>query len=45
VELLGNSLRINDDIAIRQLLEREHIPHELKNAAFHPISGGHSHAH
>ncbi|MEI6713291.1 MAG: urease accessory protein UreE [Verrucomicrobiota bacterium] len=45
IELLDGFLRINDDLAIRQLLEREHIPHEFKEAAFHPISGGHSHAH
>ena len=45
VELHRGALRINDDIAIRQLLEREHIPHQFSEAAFHPISGGHSHAH
>lgn len=45
IELLPGLIRINDDPAIRQLLHREHITHHLGHAAFHPISGGHSHSH
>jgi urease accessory protein len=45
VELHAGCLRVNDDPAVRQLLEREHIQHELTEGTFHPISGAHSHAH
>ena len=43
VEILAGSLRICDDTAIRQMLQREAIPHVLSEAVFQPMAGGHSH--
>lgn len=45
MELHVGHIRVNDDAAIRLLLEREHISYELTEGIFHPLSGAHSHAH
>lgn len=45
VSIHQSGLRVNDDPAIRQMLDREHIHYHLDQGVFHPISGGHSHAH
>lgn len=44
----GGTLRVIDDVALRQMLEREKIPHTHTHAVFQPlkaVAGGHSHGH
>ena len=43
LELAGDSLRVADDPALRQLFDREHIAFTAREAVFRPLSGGHSH--
>lgn len=43
IEVIGGHLRICDDSAVRQMLEREFIAHQLAVAVFQPLSGAHSH--
>ena len=43
IEILPGILRICDDTAVRQMLQRESIPHSFCEAVFQPIAGGHSH--
>ena len=43
IEILPGILRICDDTAVRQMLQRECIPHSFSEAVFQPIAGGHSH--
>lgn len=43
IEVLPDRIRICDDSAVRQLVEREGFTHELLNAVFEPLSGAHSH--
>jgi urease accessory protein len=47
-EVLPEKLRVTDDVALRQMLDREHIPHTHAEAVFQPlkaVAGGHSHGH
>ncbi len=43
IEILANILRICDDTAVRQMLQREAIPYTLSESVFQTIAGGHSH--
>lgn len=43
IEVIEGRLRICDDSAVRQMLVREGITHELAEAVFQPLSGAHSH--
>lgn len=45
IAIEGPLVRVVDDPAIRQLLDREHIAFKACHAVFHPLSGGHSHDH
>jgi urease accessory protein len=43
IELSGDLLRVADDPALRQMLDREHIPFSEASRVFHPLSQGHVH--
>lgn len=43
LEVAGEVVRVEDDSALRQLFEREHIPFLACKRVFHPLSGAHRH--
>ena len=43
VEILPSIVRVSDDPAIRQMLLREGIVHQITEALFQPVAGAHSH--
>ena len=43
IEVLEDVIRVVDDSAIRQMLEREGLPYVACKRVFHPMSGGHQH--
>jgi urease accessory protein len=43
IAMTAQAILAPDDPAIRQLLEREGIPHRRTEAVFRPLSGGHLH--
>jgi len=43
VEILPSIVRVSDDPAIRQMLLREGIAHQITEALFQPLAGAHSH--
>lgn len=45
IAIEGPLVRVVDDPAIHQLLNREHIAFKACHAVFRPLSGGHSHDH
>jgi urease accessory protein len=45
LQITGDSIRLADDPALRQLFEREKIAFTPKHLVFIPLSGGHSHGH
>jgi urease accessory protein len=47
VAIREDGLLVEDDLAIRQMLDREHIPYSETEAVFQPLSGaaGHHHSH
>jgi urease accessory protein len=47
IEITAEVIRVADDAAVKQMLEREHIPFVETIAVFHPFKtgGGHHHAH
>jgi urease accessory protein UreE len=40
IEITGDVIRVTDDVAVRQMLEREEINFGVVNAVFKPLSGG-----
>lgn len=44
IELNGDVIRVGDDVAVRQMLEREHVPFTAAERVFRPLAGGHRHA-
>ena len=45
IQVMEREVRVPDDPAVRQMLEREHLPFTPASAVFCPLGGGHSHAH
>ena len=45
IEVLDDAVRVVDDLAVRQMFEREGIKFTPCKRIFHPIGGGHSHGH
>ena len=45
MEVLGSTVRVADDPALRQLFEREQIAFIAAKRVFHPTGGGNSHGH
>jgi len=43
LEVIGDFLRVADDLALRQMLEREHIHFHEATRVFHPARHGHVH--
>ncbi len=43
LEVIGESVRVADDPALRQMFEREGISFVVCKRVFHPLSGGHRH--
>jgi urease accessory protein len=43
LEVVGESVRVADDPALRQMFEREGIGFVACKRVFHPLSGGHRH--
>jgi urease accessory protein len=43
IEVLEDLIRVEDDSAVRQMLERERIEYVTCKRVFHPMSGGHRH--
>jgi urease accessory protein len=43
IEIAGDVVRVVDDLAVRQLFEREGIAFTACKRVFHPLSGGHHH--
>jgi urease accessory protein UreE len=42
---MDGEVRVPDDPAVRQMLERESLAYTAAELVFHPLGGGHSHAH
>ena len=45
IEVADDALFAPDDSAIRQMLDREHVPFTPETRVFTPLGGGHSHGH
>lgn len=45
IQILKDRIRVVDDPAIRQMLDREAIPYSMAIEIFHPLMPGHSHSH
>jgi urease accessory protein len=43
LQIDGEVVRVEDDVALQQLFEREGIPYVACKRVFHPLSGGHRH--
>jgi urease accessory protein len=43
LEVTGDSVRVADDPALRQMFEREGIEYASCKRVFHPLAGGHHH--
>lgn len=43
IQIQGGTLRVSDDPAIRQMLDRERIEHTFTEAVFQPFSAAHPH--
>jgi len=43
LETTAGAIRVTDDPALRQFLEREHLPFTARTAVFRPIAHGHHH--
>jgi urease accessory protein len=43
LEVAGDSVRVADDPALRQMFEREGIAYGACKRVFHPLAGGHHH--
>lgn len=43
LEVTGDSVRVADDPALRQMFEREGIKYSEYKRVFHPLAGGHRH--
>jgi urease accessory protein len=43
LEIAEDVVRVEDDVALRQLFEREGISYVACKRVFHPLSGGHRH--
>lgn len=43
LEVVGESVRVADDSALRQMFEREGISYTACKRVFHPLRGGHRH--
>jgi urease accessory protein len=43
LEVTGDSVRVADDPALRQMFEREGIAYAACKRVFHPLAGGHHH--
>ncbi|HEX8311766.1 MAG TPA: hypothetical protein VF614_10635 [Chthoniobacteraceae bacterium] len=45
IEVAEEALFAPEDSAIRQMLDREHVPFTVETRVFTPLGGGHSHGH
>ena len=43
IAVVEGAVHAPDDPAIRQLLEREHLPYQVAETVFYPLGGGHAH--